>query len=61
MKLYKSIIQNIISNNFDEIYLPDTTKEGDKIIIKKPDSSQVFNVRAILADESVIVGEDNEQ
>lgn len=57
MKLYKSIIQNVSTKNFEELFLPEDSKVNDKIILKTPDSSQIFNVAAILADESIIVGE----
>jgi hypothetical protein len=61
MKLYKSIIQNLSTKNFEELFLPENTQTGDKIVLKTPDSSQIFNVAAILADESIIIGDIDEQ
>jgi len=60
MKLYKAIVQqngNPLGEPtaFQELYLPEDTIEGQIIVIKTPETSQICKVLHLIKEESVVI------
>jgi len=60
MKLFKTIVEELnFPHNFQELFLPETTKEGDSVVIKTPDKSQICKVLFVDDTNSIILDAEN--